>query len=47
MRIAAENGMRMAEHRMAEPGMGMSFAGRRKWEWQNTEWQPTPYCLNR
>jgi hypothetical protein len=19
----------------------------REWEWQNTEWQPTPYCLNK
>jgi hypothetical protein len=22
-------------------------AGRREWEWQNMEWQPTPYCLNK
>jgi hypothetical protein len=19
----------------------------REWEWQNTEWQPIPYCLNK
>jgi hypothetical protein len=22
-------------------------AGRGEWEWQNTEWQPTPYRLNK
>jgi hypothetical protein len=47
--------MGMTEHRMiagngnelcGEEGMRMSFAGRREREWQNTEWQPTPYCLN-
>jgi hypothetical protein len=37
-------------------GMGMGFAGRGnekdsagrgEWKWQNTEWQPTPYRLNK
>jgi hypothetical protein len=23
------------------------WVGRWKWEWQNTEWQPTPYNLNK
>jgi hypothetical protein len=39
-------GMRMSfagggnEKDSAEPEMGISFAGRREWEKQNTEWQP-------
>jgi hypothetical protein len=34
-----EGGMRMAE-------LGMGFAGRGEYEWQNTEWQP-PYRINK
>jgi hypothetical protein len=39
-----------------QPGMGMGIAGREnekdntergEWEWQNTEWQPTPYRINK
>jgi hypothetical protein len=33
------NGRTLAEHEMT--------AGLREWEWQNTEWQPTPYRLNK
>jgi hypothetical protein len=36
----------------AENGNGLCGEGRmrktvREWEWQNTEWQPTPYRLNK
>jgi hypothetical protein len=43
------------EHRMAAGNRnvnGLCREGRmrktvREWEWQNTEWQPTPYRLNK
>jgi hypothetical protein len=43
--------MGMAEHGMAA-GNGLCEEGRmrktvREWEWQNTEWQRTPYRLNK
>jgi hypothetical protein len=36
--LCGDGGMGMAEHGMA---------GMEEWEWQNTEWQPTPYRLNK
>ena len=48
--------MGLAEHGMAAAGNGngngLCGEGRmrktvREWEWQNTEWQPTPYRLNK
>ena len=27
-------------------GMVTEHEKNREWEWQNTEWQPTPYCLS-
>jgi hypothetical protein len=28
-------------------GNGIGLCGEGEWEWQNTEWQPTPYRLNK
>jgi hypothetical protein len=48
-----ENDRTLAEHeRTAGNGNGLCGEGRmkktvREWEWQNTEWQPTPYRLNK
>jgi hypothetical protein len=28
-------------------GEGESERQNREWEWQNTDWQATPYCLNK
>jgi hypothetical protein len=44
--LCEEGGMGMAEHRMT-PGNGNGLCGEGEWEWQNTEWQPTPYRLNK
>jgi hypothetical protein len=53
-----ENGL-CGEGRMGMTGHGMvagngnglcgegGMTGRWDWEWQNMEWQPTPYCLNK
>jgi hypothetical protein len=44
--LCGEGGMGMAKHGMtAENGNGLCREG--EWEWQNTEWQPTPYRFNK
>jgi hypothetical protein len=39
-------GMTMTEHRMTAEN-GNRLCGEGEWEWQNTEWQPIPYRLNK
>jgi hypothetical protein len=42
--LCGEGGMGMTEHRH---NTGNGLCGEGEWEWQNTEWQPTPYRLNK
>jgi hypothetical protein len=41
------NGMVDCAGRMNCAGRGESERQNREWEWQNTEWHPTPYYLNK
>jgi hypothetical protein len=44
--LCGEGGMGMAKHGIVARNEN-GLCGEGEWEWQNMEWQPTPYRLNK